>query len=313
MARAGNEAVTWLDELGMDPLRIGGGRPPRLFERRFGAVSIRRVSMSPFDKPSSPLVDPDHVFWTSVLAGSLKVDGRGAQMLLTRDVSTFRRGLGVSRSRTAAGADLLSLAVPHERIRDRGLQTEYLLLPVDALAKTAQNYLLMLLRRRFDAHSPANASLGAAAEEMLVAMLMQQEGYRADSAAVSGGLRLRAEALIQSRYADPETGPQAVADALGVSLRSLQRAYAETGATVSTRIDARRRAKAEQLMSGPARMTFDDVAARAGFRSTYQLRRVIQQTHGMSLRDFRQQHLGSAQRPQLGNPRTEAPGRRPGE
>lgn len=299
MARAGSEAATWLDELGMDPLRIGGGRPPKITERHMGAVYIRRVSMSPFDKPRTPLVEPNDVFWTSVLAGSLKVEGRGAQVLLTRDVSTIRRGLGASRSRTAAGADLLSLAVPHDRLRDRGLKTEYLRVPVDALAKSAQNYLLMLLQRRFDAHSPANASLGAAAEEMLVAMLMEQEGYRADSAAVSGGLRLRAEALIRSRCTDHEAGPQTVAEALGVSLRSLQRAYAATGTTVSARFDAHRRAKAEQLMSGPAHMTVEEVAARAGFRSTYQLRRVIQQTHGISLRDFRQQHLESAQHPQL--------------
>lgn len=296
MARAGSEAATWLDELGMDPLRIGGGRPPAILERRVGAVCIRRISMSPFDKPSTPLVEPNDVFWTSVLAGSLKVEGRGAQMLLTREVSTVRRGLGVSRSRTAAGADLLSLAVPQDRIRDRGLKTEHLLLPVDALARSAQDYLLMLLRRRFDSASPANASLGAAAEEMLVAMLMEQEGYRADSASVSGALRLRAEAMIQSRCTDQETGPQTVADALGVSLRSLQRAYAEAGTTVSARIDGHRRAKAEQLMRGSARMSFDEVAAKAGFRSTYQLRRVIQQTHGVSLREFRH-HTGSAQLP----------------
>lgn len=296
MARVGSEAAAWLDELGMDPLRIGGGRPPQISERSLGSICIRRISMSPFDKPSSSLVDPDDVFWTSVLAGSLKVEGRGASVLLTRDVSTIRRGLGVSRSSTAAGADVLSLAVPHQRIIDRGLKAEHLVLPVDALARSAQDYLLTLLRRRFDSASPANASLGAAAEEMLVAMLMEQEGYRADSASVSGALRLRAEAMIQSRCTDQETGPQTVADALGVSLRSLQRAYAEAGTTVSARIDGHRRAKAEQLMGGLARMTFDEVAAKAGFRSTYQLRRVIQQTHGVSLREFRQ-HAGSVQLP----------------
>ncbi|MEB7503997.1 helix-turn-helix transcriptional regulator [Arthrobacter koreensis] len=273
----------------MDPLRIGGAVPPRMHDRRFGTVRIRRVSVSPFDKPGRPLVQPDDVFWTSVLAGSLTVEGRGAKVLLTKEVSTIRRGLGASRSRTAAGADILSLAVPRDRLQDRGLKTEYLLLPVDPLARAAQKYLLTLLRRRFDPHSPANASLGAAAEEMLVAMLMEQEGYRADSAAAFGGLRLRAEALIQALCTEPELGPQAVADALGVSLRSLQRAYAEAGTTVSARIDGHRRARAERLIAAPVRMGFDEVAAKSGFRSTYQLRRVIQQAHGMSLKDFRQQ------------------------
>lgn len=281
----------------MDPLRVGGAKAPTMYDRRVGAVHIRRVLLSPFDKPGRPLVHPNDVFWTSVLAGSLSVEGRGVKVLLTKDVSTIRRGVGSSRSRTAAGADILSLAVPHDRIQDRGLKTQYLLLRVDPLAVAAQKYLLMLLRRRFDANSPANASLGAAAEEMLVAMLMEQEGYRVDSAAVFGGLRLRAEALIQSRCTEQETGPQTVADALGVSLRSLQRAYAETGTTVSARIDGHRRARAERLMSGPVRMSFDEVAVKAGFRSTYQLRRVIHQAHATSLKDFRQQLAGSSRLP----------------
>lgn len=171
---------------------------------------------------------------------------------------------------------------------DRGLNVDNLLLPVDPLAVEARDYLLMLMNRRHNPGSPANMSLGIAAEEMLAALLMEHEGFRADSVVVSAGLRLRSEAFIQARCADPELCPQRVADGLNVSLRSLQRAYAEANASVSARIAGQRRLRAEQLMSGLERMTFDEVAVRAGFRSVYQLRRVISQTHGLTLRDYRQ-------------------------
>lgn len=285
------ESVSWLTMLGLAPQLVGGGRPPGIFERRLGAVTVRRLTAASFSRASSQPVSTDTLFWTFILAGHLSVEGRGRRVVLNRELHTVRRGMGTSATRTSTGADVLSLAIPRDRITDRGLNGDNVLLPVDPLAAEARNYLLMLLSRRYSPGSPANTSLGLAAEEMLAALLMEHQGFPPDSVVVAGGLRLRSEAFIQARCTDPELCPQRVADALNVSLRSLQRAYAETDSSVSARIASHRRIRAEHLMSGLERMTFDEIAVRAGFRSVYQLRRAIIQAHGLTLRDYRQKVL----------------------
>jgi AraC-like DNA-binding protein len=105
----------------------------------------------------------------------------------------------------------------------------------------------------------------------------------------------RAAALhhIRSHFVDPALTPTAVAAALGVSVRTLQRQFAADVSVhdwiVRTRLD-----HALSLLRDPlfATVALTDIAQRSGFGSLRGFRRAVVQATGMTPSDFRGLHSG---------------------
>lgn len=287
MNGAAQDPMTLLDRLGMQALQPLGAVRPGLSQRRLDDVVVRRVTAPGFRKPGGRGVNPDSVYWTTLAAGTVTAVGRGQRVVLSPELSTLRRGIGASNLLAPGPADIVSLEVPRERLTERGLDGEMVLLPMDELGRHARNYLTLLLGGETAAAPGVDRCLATAAVELLAGTVMAARGYRQDSSTVTGGLRLRAEAVIRDGCGQAGLCPQEVAERLHVSLRTLQRAYAEAGTTVSARIDHHRLLRMERLLSAGAFLTTDQLAARCGFRSAYQLRRAVRQAHGVSLREYR--------------------------
>ncbi|NQX26383.1 helix-turn-helix transcriptional regulator [Microbacteriaceae bacterium VKM Ac-2854] len=107
-------------------------------------------------------------------------------------------------------------------------------------------------------------------------------------------LRRRALALIEDGYTDAELRSAAIARALNVSLRTLQRAYEEAtgGLTVSDEIARCRREHAARILEDPSltRLPIASVAERSGYARQAGLRRAFATHYGMSPSEYRALH-----------------------
>lgn len=90
-------------------------------------------------------------------------------------------------------------------------------------------------------------------------------------------LRQRALAFITQQSSDPDLTPSAVAREMQVSLRKLQAVFADAGSSVFESIRRQRAHAAHALLTDSRHRALgvDQVAERAGFRSTMSLRRAI--------------------------------------
>ncbi|WP_084077398.1 AraC family transcriptional regulator [Demequina sp. NBRC 110057] len=81
--------------------------------------------------------------------------------------------------------------------------------------------------------------------------------------------------------------PHTVADHVGVSLRTLQKAFEADGTTVSEVIGAARLARARLLLREQPQLTVEAVAERTGFGSASVLSRTFRAAHGMPPGEWR--------------------------
>ena len=105
-----------------------------------------------------------------------------------------------------------------------------------------------------------------------------------------GPERVRAAALahIERHVADPALTPPQIAEALGVSLRYLHRAFDDMEATVARHLRERRlELVAEALRTAPQQPTPAALAERFGFSSPDRLARAFRRRYGVSMAEFR--------------------------
>ncbi|MDX2376576.1 hypothetical protein M4I32_07160 [Microbacterium sp. LRZ72] len=127
---------------------------------------------------------------------------------------------------------------------------------------------------------PLHAASDEITEAALAALMagMLRTSVPADAAGEpAGALVRRARALIDERHTDPELTPESIARCLHVSLRHLQRAFAQHGATVSTELRTRRMRTAARLMSGGVSASWPRrrIAKEAGFGTPHRLRAAL--------------------------------------
>jgi AraC-like DNA-binding protein len=108
-------------------------------------------------------------------------------------------------------------------------------------------------------------------------------------------LRMRADAFISAHYTDPGTTPAVIAKRLGVSLRSLNRAYEGTLGAAHA-VQRMRLEHAVGLLSDPAapRLALSTIAATVGFGSLATFNRIFRAELGEPPQRFRRNQLQRA-------------------
>lgn len=158
-----------------------------------------------------------------------------------------------------------------------------------ALRRTAQGFV---------DHPRADAAprVAARARALLQALLMPDAMTPDLTDSVTWRL-LRAELFIAEHLADPDLDAEAVARALGISLRHLNRAYATRGCTVHQWIVGQRLERANQELADPAwrRVSVAGMAYRWGFATPAHFSRVFKERYGLSPLRHRHQEAGSAE------------------
>jgi AraC-like DNA-binding protein len=183
--------------------------------------------------------------------------------------------------------------VPRESVQARiGGAERTLALSVDARSGLAAYFLSSL--RVAVTHAPdlPERSRAVAGAHLLdILCLALRADARALNSAESGIRRAhlhRAEAFIDDHLREPSLTPEAVAMACGISVRYLQRLFAETGRTISSHIrDCRLSRGDEDLRRGPTVGTVASIAYRWGFSDQSQFSRLYRARYGRSPRETR--------------------------
>ncbi|MFE4590905.1 helix-turn-helix domain-containing protein [Streptomyces laurentii] len=101
-------------------------------------------------------------------------------------------------------------------------------------------------------------------------------------------LRLRIQAFIDRRLADPELTPQAIARAHHISVRYLHKLFENEDATVNRWIQRRRLDRSRRDLALHRNVTIAAVAHQWGFASAAHYSRVFRAAYGMSPREWRE-------------------------
>lgn len=125
-------------------------------------------------------------------------------------------------------------------------------------------------------------------------LLPSRSGDAADQDIRAGhpldALRERGDLVISDRGHSIDFGLHTLADALHVSTRQLQRAYARDERSVQDAIRDHRVGVSAMLMLGVERLPTSEIARRSGFRSPRSMRRAFQDVHGVPPARWRAAH-----------------------
>ncbi len=122
------------------------------------------------------------------------------------------------------------------------------------------------------------------------ALLILDDGFPREFSPTTGHEQLRVAALsvIETQCTDPDLTPETVASILHTSVRSLYRAFEETGTTVGNLIREKRLERSAMTLarSGPT-VTIASVARGHGFNGADQFSRAFRRRFGVTPQEFR--------------------------
>lgn len=101
------------------------------------------------------------------------------------------------------------------------------------------------------------------------------------------GLRARARRYIRTNLADPALGPETIARALFVSLRTLHTAFEDSEDTVASLVRRARLARCREDLANPAGGSVTEVAFRWGFSDATHFSQAFKREYGVSPREMR--------------------------
>jgi AraC family transcriptional regulator, positive regulator of tynA and feaB len=258
---------------------------------RLGDVTIIEFHNSPMDVCH----DRQHirgaggrdVFVCRQLAGRMRIEQLGREVLLNAGDMTLLDPLRPYVSRFFSGSRMLVLKVPRKLLEIRiGKVHDVVAQPLDpAYSETGLTSLFLGL---LPAHAgnlgpPAAAMVGDQALDLLAVSIAKTiGGPQARLSSARSFVRFNLRIAIETRLADRALDPAGVAAAAGVSVRYANAILAEEGTSIARLIQARRLARCGKALADPvqARRTIREIALGWGFSDmTHFGRRFRLRTH----------------------------------
>ncbi|WP_181397112.1 helix-turn-helix transcriptional regulator [Cryobacterium arcticum] len=262
-------------------------------KRVVGNTSVTLTTQSAFRFDGKTEVTPGILHVGYMLHGAMSIGLNGAQARSFKSISAYTvPSWDSARLESLEITRGLDIQVPQARLVERGVRVRTEHQPVDSTGSLGMPLRLFALAIIESAWAPGGAAslmVERTIEDLVVGLLMEGDGYAMDSEDLRLGLRVRALAQIDERHHDRGLTPASLAAQLGVSLRHLQRAFEGSGKTVAQQI-ARARAESAGvllLMPNSNGLTIADVAARAGFSSTFELRAGFKARYNMLPSEYR--------------------------
>lgn len=266
-------------ELGLVVPQVPGWRMVQDFTQ-YEHVEVSRVRCLP--GPGALVPADGYVYVDFVLAGSKRILDRplDAGAGLVRWPSPTKVPVDWNTP-----MDILSVRVSLDAMAEFGVQPRsgwHPLVAEPALLGMAQRYVLDAHSNRGHLSRLARYFASRLVVETTASVLLTEQGMtglETDPKTNRDGLYQKATHLITLHRADPALTPQGLAEDLGISVRTLQRIFAEHGTTVADEISRRRVDHAVAILKDPAYavLTVARVATLAGFTNPAALRRAFAQ------------------------------------
>jgi AraC-like DNA-binding protein len=195
------------------------------------------------------------------------------------------------------GSDLLLFRIPSATLRERGVDLAEDTVAFGPRRPSLSTHTLdavgsrILKERAQDGLSPVPPAAVDALLGLIVGLYHEGRGYSGASEELAGSIVDRALLLIRENYRDRSLTPLWLSERLGVSLRTLQRAFTAQGFGVAAQITQVRAERACQLLADPAhrRTTVAEIAGLCGFGAPGDLRRALRNTYDLGPSDLRAQ------------------------
>lgn len=192
----------------------------------------------------------------------------------------------------ARGTRSLHVILPLARLTARGVRpnpNRLVLEGASSLRTPLRNFALSLTDDSWRTNPVAEQVAERTLEDLIVGMFLEVQATSLDADELRAGLRVRALDFIARHHGDASLNPGAVADALHVSLRHLQRSFSSADTTIAETIAERRTESAALLLAAPGakNLTIAQIASRAGFSSPFELRTAFRARFGQLPSVFR--------------------------
>ncbi|POH62528.1 hypothetical protein C3B61_16915 [Cryobacterium zongtaii] len=265
--------------------------------RLVGQTSVTLTTQSPFRFDGSTDLTPGLLHVVFLLNGRMGIRIGGGPVRNLRPISGYTvpgwDDVTLESTEMTRG---LAIQLPQSRLAERGVRVRSDHQPIDDSGSLGLPLRLFALSIVDSAWSPSGVGtlmVERTLEDLVVGLLLEGDGYAMDSEDLRTGLRLRARTQIDARHRDPDLTPATLAAQLGVSLRHLQRAFEGSGETVAHEIARARAESAAMLLTMPhsTGLTIADVAARAGYSSTFELRAGFRARYAMLPSEYRSHRL----------------------
>lgn len=304
-------AVRWslAGQEGLDslPMRISCADPDSFRTRgtqwTFGDVMVSEMTHTPCriqPDHGSAATDSAYVSAIFVLSGSYRIVDTGQHFVFDMGAAGWFPGWSRVSGECTETSRIARVSVPRESLQgaDRGHQPIGRFDGPMILRSSALAFVLELLSGAEDPEdAPADQDevqdgsahpAAAALTTLLSGMFLEQRELASFSGSVAE-LWANAMAVIDREYRDALLDPVGLAARLHISLRHLQRAFAQNGSTISDAIRDRRADAAAALLAGTGGrdLSLSNVALVNGFSSIKEMRFALRSRHGMTPRQFR--------------------------
>jgi AraC-like DNA-binding protein len=272
--------------------------------RVIGDTTVALTTQSAFRLEQSPDWMPGMMHIAFMLNGSfsLAFGTHEAERFAEGSVFATERWHGVTIETDGATRGL-DIALPLNRLTERGVRPRgggFRIDGTNSLVGPLRSMALGIVNNSWKPTALSALVIERSIEDLVVGLLMENNGFVLENEDLRSELRVRALDLIQHHYSDVELSPRTLALLLGVSLRHLQRAFEGSGSSAALQINYCRADSAAMLLTvtGASSPTISDVAARCGFGSAPALRAGFKARYGVLPSDYREglfDALGSAE------------------
>lgn len=299
------DAISWsysgireLETLG-PRIVVKPGTVPRLTGSGFSSEGLSAVLMT-----VSPLRvlrgtwgadDTSVLNFSFLIDGFVRLVGPDRTVLLRPGSISYQPGTTTFTTESTTPATLLQVAIRADEMRRYGFDTSAGVYALDPDNRSTRAAFAFTTAFALAADSgtvlPAPEEVESFAhvvKQLLVGAYLAAAGAHPGTTSVRAATLGRARTVIDRTHRTPRCTPEAVADAVNVSTRSLQRLFEDAGTTVASEIERARVASAVELLRRrPREVPLETIAAASGFSSADHLRRALKRREGLTPSDIR--------------------------
>ncbi|QHC54215.1 helix-turn-helix domain-containing protein [Rathayibacter tanaceti] len=239
--------------------------------------------------------DTSFLNFTFLIDGFVRMVAPERTVLLRPGSVSYQQGNTTFTTESTTPATLLHVSIRADEMRRYGFDTASPVHALDPDARSTRAAYAFTTAFALAAESgtglPGEGEVTGFAhvvKQLLTSAFLAAASVQPGTTSVRAATLGRARTVIDRTHRTPRCTPEAVADAVNVSTRSLQRLFEDAGTTVASEIERARVASAVELLRRrPREVPLEAIAAASGFSSADHLRRALKRREGLTPSDIR--------------------------
>ncbi len=230
----------------------------------------------------------DHLFVCHQLSGEVMLEQNTREIMLDAGCLTLLDPLLAYKGKFLRNSRMLVVKAPRRELEARLGKTRdmvgLLIKPNTAQDRLTSSVITRLPSLARETSSVSDSIIGSDVLDLIAVSLVKAvEGSRPRVSSAKALVLLNIRSAIEARLTDPKLDPQAIADAVGVSVRYANQVLAEQGTSLTRLVLARRLARCRAAFEDPtqAHRLLSEIAYGWGFRDLTHFGRRFKKAYGI--------------------------------